>query len=469
MQYRNIEKKNYFLESTISYYNRNLSNRLKFLKEKENFFYEISNYLSKIINETDNVLFFCCGNSLIHKKIVAKKKVVQDIDKKFLEEDFINESENIKIEDFKDIVIADIEHQKNPLENLKEISKNLHDDSRVILVSKSLIWSIMIKIFKMFYKEKFISSYNFLPLNYLNNIFDIAGLEIIRSEKIIFFPFNIFFLTKLFNQIFRLPILRFFCMINITVLKKRKKNCLNLNKYKISVIIPCKNEEENIALISGNLTNLGLDTEYLFGDDKSTDSTSQKIKDLNINKAGITTKLYEGPGICKSKNVFTGVEVATGDIVLIYDADCTVNFTDIKKSLEILTSTNADFINCTRMILPQKKDAMKIRNFFGNIIFAYLFSILFNKRVTDTLCGTKIFYKKDWVKIKNSISFSGVDDLWGDFDLLIGAYRNNLKIVEVPVNYDSRVGGVTKMTSVLNNAIRMFIIVIKSYYILRIK
>ena len=121
------------------------------------------------------------------------------------------------------------------------------------------------------------------------------------------------------------------------------------------------------------------------------------------------------------------------------------------------------------MIYPQKDGAMKFANFIGNSFFAILFSFLFRKKITDTLCGTKIFYKKDWIKIKKDISKWGIKDLWGDFDLLIGAYKNNLKIIEVPVTYYERKENDTKMTSVILNATRMLIIVLASYYKLRLK
>ena len=121
------------------------------------------------------------------------------------------------------------------------------------------------------------------------------------------------------------------------------------------------------------------------------------------------------------------------------------------------------------MIYPQKDGAMKFFNFMGNSFFAGLFSLLFRKKITDTLCGTKIFYKKDWIKIKKDISKWGMKDLWGDFDLLIGAYKNNLKITEVPVTYYERKENETKMTSVVQNALRMLFIVLISYYKLRLK
>ena len=117
----------------------------------------------------------------------------------------------------------------------------------------------------------------------------------------------------------------------------------------------------------------------------------------------------------------------------------------------------------------QKDGAMKLFNFIGNSFFAGLFSLLFRKKITDTLCGTKIFYKKDWIKLKKDISKWGMKDLWGDFDLLIGAYKNNLKITEVPVTYYERKEEDTKMTSLISNTLRMLFIVLTSYYKLRLK
>jgi hypothetical protein len=118
---------------------------------------------------------------------------------------------------------------------------------------------------------------------------------------------------------------------------------------------------------------------------------------------------------------------------------------------------------------PQEYGAMKKMNFLGNIFFARLFSILFNQRITDTLCGTKIFYKKDWKNIKKTNSHWGAEDKWGDFDLLIGAYHNNLKIVEIPIPYQERVADETKMTSLFSNTIRMIYIVMAAYFKLKIK
>ena len=309
---------------------------------------------------------------------------------------------------------------------------------------------------------------NFLPSSYLSNLYSSCNLEIVRSEKIIALPIKIPFFTSFFNKIFRLPILNWFCILNITILKKIKTTSID-NNAKVSIIVPCKNEEKNIPLFKNQLTNQNENYEFLFGDDNSSDHTKAEITKIKNEFKSKQIKLYEGPGICKAENVYKGVELADGEVIVIYDADLTVSFDDINFAINILNNSNADFINCTRMIYPQKDGAMKKFNFLGNSFFAFLFSVLFKKKITDTLCGTKIFYKKDWYKIKKDISCWGAKDLWGDFDLLISAYKNNLKILEVPVTYFERTTGKTKMTNVIANALRMFWIVIYSFYKLRLK
>ena len=251
--------------------------------------------------------------------------------------------------------------------------------------------------------------------------------------------------------------------------KKINQDFSKNDNKKVSIIIPCKNEENNIGLFEKEIVNNPRSYEYLFGNDKSSDKTINEIDKLSTKLSSFDIIKYQGPGVCKSENVYKGIEYCKGDIIVIYDADLTVSFRDIEFSLEILKSTNADFINCTRMIYPQKDGAMKFFNFIGNSFFAGLFSLLFKKKITDTLCGTKIFYKKDWIKIKKNVSKWGMKDLWGDFDLLIGAYKNNLKITEVPVTYYERKQDVTKMTSLISNSLRMFFIVLLSYYKLRLK
>ena len=473
MKILKLPKNNYYLKSSITFFREKFEKRFDFIEKKKFLFIEISNFLNSCINNTKNTYIFCAGNSIIAKNILSNKIYVKEIDEKYK----IKHNDNIfykdevsheEIASCDTIIIADIEHQANPTSNLIKLSQMANDDTKIIVLSKNMIWMMLIKILKFFFDFSPLKN-NFLPSSYLNNLFTTCNLEVIRNEKIIALPIKVPFLTNFVNKFFRLPLLNLFCLKNITVLKKVNQDFKKKNNLSVSFIIPCKNEEDNIRLFEKGISLSNRNYEYLFGNDNSTDDTSNEIdklkKKLNENKI----IKYDGPGICKSENVYKGIENASGDIIVVYDADLTVGFEDIEFSLNILKSTNADFINCTRMIYPQKDGAMKFFNFIGNGFFAGLFGILFKRKITDTLCGTKIFYKKDWENIKKDVSKWGAKDLWGDFDLLIGAYKNNLKITEVPVTYFERKENETKMNSLISNAARMLFIVLASYYKLRLK
>ena len=466
-------KYEYYLNSSILFFKTNFEKRIKFLKKKFFLFNEISSFINNCIDSTKNILIFCAGNSILAKNIKSKKIFIKEIDKNYE----IKYNNNIDYVDnnWKDILpkcdtvlISDIEHQSNPTSNLLNLSKIIKNDTKIIVLSKNMVWMIILKILKSFFNFS-PKKNNFLPSSYLENLYSSCNLEIIRNEKIIVLPIYIPFLTNLLNRIFRLPLLNLFCLSNITILKKKDQDYSENKELKVSFIIPCKNEEKNIRTFEKEIRESSQSNEYLFGDDNSSDKTIHEIDKLIGKLSENKIIKYDGPGICKSENVYKGIDLSDGEIIVIYDADLTVSFKDVEFSINILNKTNADFINCTRMIYPQKDGAMKFANFIGNSFFASLFSLLFKKKITDTLCGTKIFYKKDWIKIKKDISNWGIEDLWGDYDLLIGAYKNNLKITEVPVTYYERKENETKMTSVFFNGIRMLIIVLVSFYKLRLK
>tara|TARA_B100001057_G_scaffold496374_2_gene597711 strand:- start:3561 stop:4958 length:1398 start_codon:yes stop_codon:yes gene_type:complete len=462
----------YYLNSSVKFFEKNFTNRLKFIENKKFLFSEISKFINNCINNSKEIFLFCAGNSIIANNIQSEKVNIKEINEKLYHHtesriSYKKTFDKKDIENCDHLVIADIEHQNNPALNLIKLSNFMKDEARIIILSKNFFWTLILKFLKIFFRFSPTRN-NFLPSSYLSNLYSSCNLEVVRSEKIIALPIHIPILTSLINKIFRLPILNLFCVLNVTILKKINTN-INKENQKVSFIVPCKNEENNIPLFKKHIESLSGDYEFLFGDDVSSDKTLIEINKLKSEIKNIDIKSYEGPGICKSENVYKGIEKSSGEIIVIYDADLTVSFDDVEFAIKILLNSNSDFINCTRMIYPQKEGAMKKLNFLGNSFFALLFSLLFKKKITDTLCGTKIFYKKDWLKIKQDISNWGTKDLWGDYDLLIGAYKNNLKILEVPVIYYERTGGETKMTHVFKNALRMFYIIIFAFYKLRLQ
>ena len=167
-----------------------------------------------------------------------------------------------------------------------ELSKVIKDDAKIIILSKNLIWMMLIKFLKIFLNFS-PSKNNFLPSSYLNNLYSSCNLEIVRNERLIALPINIPIITSFINRLFRLPLLNLFCLSNVTILKKINQKVID-KENKVSFIIPCKNEQNNIKAFENEIRNSDQSNEYLFGDDNSIDETNKEIdilsKKLNNNK-----------------------------------------------------------------------------------------------------------------------------------------------------------------------------------------
>jgi glycosyltransferase involved in cell wall biosynthesis len=200
---------------------------------------------------------------------------------------------------------------------------------------------------------------------------------------------------------------------------------------------------------------MGKHTEIIFCDDKSTDGTGEEVRRMQKLYPERDIRLVEGPGICKAENVWAGFRAARGDALMILDADLSVMPEELPAFFGALASRRGEFVNGSRLVYPMQKGAMKFANMVGNKVFGLTFSFLLDQRIKDTLCGTKVLWREDWVRMEPNLGSWGIRDLWGDYELLFGASRLGLEIVEVPVRYQERIYGVTKMTKVLANGVRM--------------
>lgn len=214
--------------------------------------------------------------------------------------------------------------------------------------------------------------------------------------------------------------------------------------FSVSIIIPAKNEEGNIGKIIPSIPKFGKWQEIIFVEGGSRDNTRAEIKKEveRKHKKYIRVRSYRQKGKGKANATWQGLKAATGDILMIYDADRTVPPTDLPKFFDALASHPKAhiFANGNRLLYPMEKGAMQTLNKIGNQIFSFLFTWILGQHFTDTLCGTKVFWRKDFKKFKRSKT-----DPFGDFDLIFGAIRNNLNVVEIPVHYRERVYGSTNI------------------------
>lgn len=296
---------------------------------------------------------------------------------------------------------------------------------------------------------------SWLSVRDYENLLNLSGLEMLHVTRRVLMPFGIPVLSHLINKFIAwMPGLDRLNLCHFIVARAAPRP-RPASDFKVSVIIPCKDEKGNVRSAVERMPQLGKETEVIFCDDKSTDGTADEVRLMMTEFPQKSIRLVDGPAISKSRNVWTGFRAATGDILLILDADLTVMPEELPRFIEAITSGKGEFINGSRMVYPMQGQAMKFANMLGNKGFASLFSYLLGSPVRDTLCGTKVLWRRDWEKINDMIDTWGAEDRWGDYELLFGAARLNLRIVDMPVHYQERTYGDTKMNRRFKNGLVM--------------
>jgi glycosyltransferase involved in cell wall biosynthesis len=213
----------------------------------------------------------------------------------------------------------------------------------------------------------------------------------------------------------------------------------------VSVIVPARNESGNIATIFKRTPEMGRGTELVFVEGHSTDDTLATIEREIARHPERRCQLLTQKGSGKGDAVRLGFERAYGDVLMILDADLTVAPEDLPRFLDALFSGKGEFINGVRLVYPMQKQAMRFFNLLGNKFFSLAFSWLLGQSIKDTLCGTKVLSAADYARIAAQREYFGDFDPFGDFDLLFGAARLNLKIVDLPIRYRERTYGTTNI------------------------
>lgn len=318
----------------------------------------------------------------------------------------------------------------------ERVGRALSINSRIQIVYYNHLWEPILSIASAIGLRKAVSAQNWLDEGDLGGLLNLAGFEVVSLQKRVLLPVNIPLISKLLNNYLgNLPVINNFCLLIIVVARPKP---LGTKRYSVSIIVPARNEEENIAKIIPSIPAFGKAQEYIFVEGHSNDATWDEIGKVVAKHR--TVKVLKQKGIGKANAVRAGFSKATGEILMIYDADRTVPGEDLLKFYQVLSTGAGEFANGSRLVYPMERQAMQTLNKVGNKMFSLMFSWILGQRLKDTLCGTKAFFRKDYKKFKHSKS-----DPFGDFDLIFGAVRNNLKIVEIPVRYKEREYGATNI------------------------
>src|SRR6185312_5529838 len=174
-----------------------------------------------------------------------------------------------------------------------------------------------------------------------------------------------------------------------------------------SVVIPCRNERGNIEAAIRRLPPLCPNIEIIFVEGNSTDGTWEEVKRVKDAFPQYNINIFQQTGKGKGDAVRKGFAEATGDVLMILDADLTMPPEDLPKYYDAIATGKGEFINGSRLVYPQESEAMQFLNHIANHLFAKMFSFLLNQRYTDTLCGTKVLLRRDYEDIAHNRAYFG--------------------------------------------------------------
>ena len=314
-------------------------------------------------------------------------------------------------------------------------------NTRLVVVYYSHLWEPILRLGVLLGLKMPQPEVNFLNSREIQNILDLVDFDVISMEWKQLVPKHLLGLGRLINRyVGTLPLLRKLCLRHYLVARSLRN--VQRRNMSVTVLIPCRNERGNIENAVKRLPRFCDDIEVLFVEGNSEDGTFEEcLRVRDSYKEFWDIKVLKQAGEGKGDAVREGFDKARGDVLMILDADLTVPPEDLSKFYKVIANGKGEFINGTRLVYPFEKGAMRLLNYLANQIFAVIFSFLLNQRFTDTLCGTKVITKHNYEKIIAERKYFGNLDPFGDFNLIFGAAKNNLKIVEVPIRYTDRTYG----------------------------
>jgi SAM-dependent methyltransferase len=346
------------------------------------------------------------------------------------------------------IILSDL---ANDLWDVQRVLEGLQDligpQTRILLNFFSHVWEVPLRVAARLGLAQATLRQNWVTREDVANLLRLTNLELVRHWPEVLLPVDIPLVTPFFNKVLaRVWPFRFFAMSNFMAARPSKLPGQGEPKPSVSVVVPARNEEGNIEAIFRRLPAMGRATELLFVEGHSTDGTWSAILAAKARHPEMSCQVMQQTGVGKGDAVRLGFEKAHGDILMILDADVTVPPEDLSRFYEALVSRQGDFINGVRLVYPMEDQAMRTLNLAGNKFFSHAFSWLLGQPVRDTLCGTKVLWRKDYARIAATRSYFGDFDPFGDFDLLFGAAKLGLRIVDVPVRYRERTYGSTNIS-----------------------
>lgn len=429
------------------------------IKQNQTFYEDLIKFYKHNVPPKSKVLEIGCGTGYLLNSLHPKKGVGIDISQKMIEKAQKKykqlvfkkmDAEKITLkEKFDYIIISDsLGYFEDVQKVFKELQKLSTPATRIIINYQSFLWVPFLTLAEKIGLKMPSKKLNWLNFTDISNLLSICGFEVIKKGRRFLLPIYIPLLYVLFNKyLSQFPLFNHLCLTNIVIAKPVFSKPSDNTVYSVSVIIPARNEKGNIENAVKRIPKMGKHSEIIFVEGHSTDGTLEEIKRVcKKYSKKIDLKYTKQDGKGKGDAVRKGFKMARGDILMILDADLTVPPEDLTKFYDAISTGKGEFINGSRLVYPMEDEAMRMLNILGNKFFSVMFTWILGQKLKDTLCGTKALFRKDYEKISANRSYFGDFDPFGDFDLLFGSAKLNLKIVELPVRYMAREYGSTNIS-----------------------
>lgn len=353
------------------------------------------------------------------------------------------------------VLVSGLIHYERDIQKLlAEVHGICAPETRLILTYYSSLWRPAANLASRLGWRSATSEANWLAHEDIVNLLTLEDFELVRVDQRVLIPFYVPLVSAFVNRYLApLPGFRNLCFLNIA-LARPLSLAPESEAPSVSIVVPARNEAGNIENIVRRIPTMGPRDEIIFIEGNSTDATWQTIQDVQA-RYGRERRILIGQqgGKGKGDAVRKGFAMASNEILMILDADITVPPEDLPKFYNAIKEAKGEFINGSRLVYPMEKRAMRFLNLLGNKFFAMAFSFLLGQRFKDTLCGTKVITRSNYIKLQSNRSYFGDFDPFGDFDLIFGAARMGLKIIEVPIVYRERLYGETNISRWRHGAI----------------
>jgi len=410
-------------------------------------------YYNLLIPADASVLEIGCGSGELLAGLHARRKCGVDLSPVQIDaarrrapgaEFHVQAGEFLELsEPFDYIIVSDTLNLAADVQQLFErLHQVSHETTRLILNYYSSLWRPILSLARTLGLKSPQPQSSWLSTADVRNLLQLADWSPIVIQSRILVPVKCLGLETVFNR-WLAPVFTWFCLTVFCAARPVRPRAARL--LTVSVIVPARNEAGNIEAAVQRTADLGAGTELIFVEGHSRDDTWARIQQVAKDHPGRKIKIMQQTGRGKGDAVRMGFAAATGDVLMILDADLTMPPEELGKFYDVIARGRAEFANGVRLVYPMDEEAMQFLNLCANKTFGFIFTWLLGQPVKDTLCGTKVLSRAHYGKIAANRAYFGEFDPFGDFDLLFGAAKLNLKIADVPIRYRERTYGTTNI------------------------